>query len=179
MVADDTPQQTEPEKEPAGAEPSAAQNTSAGESENAEVPGSGQDKKDSSKAPEEKDSAKKSEEKKDEGKKKSEEKTITITYSAGFDLDGVAVMNTTLGINKVQTSALSLYPNPANHSAIVTFEAQSQRTSAILYDMTGRAVAAIPVEAGATTITLNTATLANGIYMLHMAGNVEKLVIRH
>ena len=103
----------------------------------------------------------------------------TITHSAGFDLDGVAVMNTALGIDEVQTSALSLYPNPANHSAIVTFTAQAQRTTAILYDMTGRAVAALPVEAGATTITLNTANLANGIYMLHMAGNVEKLVIRH
>ena len=103
----------------------------------------------------------------------------TITHSAGFDLDGVAVMNTTLGINKVQASALSLYPNPANPSAIVTFEAQAQPTTAILYDMTGRATTAIPVEAGATTITLNTATLADGIYMLHMAGNVEKLVVRH
>ena len=103
----------------------------------------------------------------------------TITYSAGFDLDGVAVMNTTLGINKVQASVLNFYPNPANHSAMVTFEAQAQRTTAILYDMAGRAVATIPVEAGATSITLNTANLANGIYMFHMAGSVEKLVIHH
>ena len=103
----------------------------------------------------------------------------TITHSAGFDLDGVAVMNTTLGINKVQASVLNFYPNPANHSAIATFEAQAQRTTAILYDMAGRAVATIPVEAGATSITLNTANLANGIYMFHMAGSVEKLVIRH
>ena len=103
----------------------------------------------------------------------------TITYSAGFDLDGVAVMNTTLGINKVQASILNFYPNPANHSAIATFEAQAQRTTAILYDMAGRAVATIPVEAGATSITLNTTNLANGIYMFHMAGSVEKLVIRH
>lgn len=103
----------------------------------------------------------------------------TVTYSAGFDLDGVAVMNDAVGIREVQSTALSLYPNPANHSAVVSFEAQAQRTTAILYDMTGRAVVSIPVEAGATTITLNTATLANGVYMFHMAGNVEKLVIRH
>ena len=62
---------------------------------------------------------------------------------------------------------------------IITFEAQSQRTTAALYDMTGRIVATIPVEAGATTITFNTTALANGVYMLHLAGNVEKLVIRH
>jgi hypothetical protein len=103
----------------------------------------------------------------------------TITHSAGFDLDGVAVMNTTLGIDEAQSTALSLFPNPANHSAIVTFEAQAQRTTAILYDMTGRTVATLPVEAGTTSIILNTAALANGIYMLHMAGNIEKLVVRH
>ena len=104
----------------------------------------------------------------------------TITYSAGFDLDGVAVLNyAELGIDEAQSATLNLYPNPANHSVIITFEAQSQRTTAALYDMTGRIVATIPVEAGATTITFNTTALANGVYMLHLAGNVEKLVIRH
>ena len=104
----------------------------------------------------------------------------TITYSAGFDLDGVAVLNDgTSGIEPVTNSALSLYPNPANHSVVITFEAQPQHTTATLYDMTGRTVATIPVEAGSTTITLNTTNLANGVYMLHLAGDVEKLVIRH
>ena len=104
----------------------------------------------------------------------------TITHSAGFDLDGVAVLNDgTTGINSVANNAVCLYPNPANHSVVATFEAQSKHTTIALYDMTGRIVATIPVEAGATTITLNTSNLANGVYMLHIAGNVEKLVIRH
>ena len=104
----------------------------------------------------------------------------TITYSAGFDLDGVAVLNDgTSGIDPVANNTLRLFPNPANHSVILSFDAQPQRTTATLYDMTGRTVATIPVEAGATTITLNTANLAKGVYMLHLAGNVEKLVIRH
>lgn len=104
----------------------------------------------------------------------------TITYSAGFDLDGVAVLNDgTSGIAPVTAHAMRLYPNPANHSTQVTFEAQAQRTTAVLYDMTGRTVATWTVEAGTTTLNINTATLTNGIYMLHMAGNIEKLVIRH
>ena len=104
----------------------------------------------------------------------------TITYSAGFDLDGVAVLNDgTSGIDPVANNTLRLFPNPANHSVVLSFDAQPQRTTAALYDMTGRTVATIPVEAGATTITLNTTNLAKGVYMLHLAGNVEKLVIRH
>jgi hypothetical protein len=103
----------------------------------------------------------------------------TITHSSGFDLDGVAVLNDMLSINEVQASALKLYPNPANNSTTISFEVQAQRTTAFLYDMTGRTVATFAIEAGTNTLNINTATLTNGIYMLHMAGNIEKLVIRH
>lgn len=103
----------------------------------------------------------------------------TITYSSGFDLDGVAVMNSTLGITEVQPQALSIYPNPANHSVVVSFEAKNQRTIATLYDMTGRTVATLPIEAGITTATLNTSALSGGIYMLQMDGKTVKMVVRH
>ena len=103
----------------------------------------------------------------------------TITYSAGFDLDGVAVMNTSLGIDHAQTAELSLYPNPANHSVTARFAAQTQHATATIYDMAGRVVVSLPVEAGSTSLTINTASLANGVYMLHLAGNNQKLVIRH
>ncbi len=103
----------------------------------------------------------------------------TITYSAGFDLDGVAVMNTSLGIDHAQTAELSLYPNPANHSVTARFAAQTQHATATIYDMAGRVVVSLPVEAGSTSLTISTASLANGVYMLHLAGNNQKLVIRH
>ena len=103
----------------------------------------------------------------------------TITHSSGFDLDGVAVMNSTLGIAEVQPQELSIYPNPANHSVVVSFEAKNQRTIATLYDMTGRTVATLPIEAGATTATLNTSALSGGIYMLQMDGKTVKMVVRH
>ncbi|MBO4599596.1 MAG: T9SS type A sorting domain-containing protein [Bacteroidales bacterium] len=103
----------------------------------------------------------------------------TITYSAGFDLDGVAVMNTAVGIDELKTTTLRLYPNPANTSVSLTFEALPTRCLTTLYDMAGRKVASYPVEAGATTLHISTATLSDGVYMLSLLGNIEKLVVRH
>ena len=103
----------------------------------------------------------------------------TITYSAGFDLDGVAVMNDVLGIHKAETTALKMYPNPANGNVRLTFEAQASRSEVVVYDMAGRKVVAMPVEAGMNAISLNTAALADGVYMVRMGASVEKLVVRH
>ena len=88
-------------------------------------------------------------------------------------------MNTSLGIDPAQSTELSLYPNPANHSVTVRFAAQTRHTTATIYDMAGRVVVNLPVEAGSTSLTINTSSLANGVYMLHLAGNNQKLVIRH
>ena len=103
----------------------------------------------------------------------------TITHSAGFDLDGVAVMNDVLSIHKAEATALRMYPNPANGNVRLTFEAQASRSEVVVYDMAGRKVAAIPVEAGVNAISLNTAALADGVYMVRMGNGVEKLVVRH
>ena len=59
------------------------------------------------------------------------------------------------------------------------FEAQASRSEVVVYDMAGRKVAAIPVEAGANAISINTAALADGVYMVRMGTGVEKLVVRH
>ena len=103
----------------------------------------------------------------------------TITHSAGFDLDGVAVMNDVLSIHKAEATALRMYPNPANGNVRLTFEAQASRSEVVVYDMAGRKVVAMPVEAGVNAISLNTAALADGVYMVRMGTGVEKLVVRH
>ncbi len=103
----------------------------------------------------------------------------TITYSAGFDLDGVAVLNEMLGIHNAEATALRMYPNPANGNVRLTFEAQASRSEVVVYDMAGRKVMAMPVEAGVNAISLNTAALADGVYMVRMGTGVEKLVVRH
>ena len=103
----------------------------------------------------------------------------TITHSAGFDLDGVAVLNEMLGIHNAEATALRMYPNPANGNVRLTFEAQATRSEVVVYDMAGRKVVAMPVEAGVNAISLNTAALADGVYMVRMGTSVEKLVVRH
>ena len=103
----------------------------------------------------------------------------TITHSAGFDLDGVAVLNEMLGIHNAEATALRMYPNPANGNVRLTFEAQATRSEVVVYDMAGRKVVAMPVEAGVNAISLNTAALADGVYMVRMGTGVEKLVVRH
>ena len=103
----------------------------------------------------------------------------TITHSAGFDLDGVAVLNEMLGIHNAEATALRMYPNPANGNVRLTFEAQATRSEVVVYDMAGRKVVAMPVEAGVNAISLNTAALADGVYMVRMGNGVEKLVVRH
>ena len=104
----------------------------------------------------------------------------TVSYSGGFDLEGVCVLNQNItGIEEVSESSMKLYPNPANNRARLTIAPQANRNEAVLYDVTGRKVVAYTVEAGATGIELNTSTLANGVYMLRLGSEVMKLIVKH
>ncbi len=99
----------------------------------------------------------------------------TITYSAGFDLDGIAVLNQKterieLAENGVQ---MSVYPNPATDRICVTLE-NLENIDATLFDMSGRAVKTLTLRNGDNTIDIS--TLQNGIYLIRVAGSVTKIV---
>ena len=99
----------------------------------------------------------------------------TITYSAGFDLDGIAVLNQKterieLAENGVQ---MSVYPNPATDRICVTLE-NLESIDATLFDMSGRAVKTLTLRNGDNTIDIS--TLQNGIYLIRVAGSVTKIV---
>ena len=99
----------------------------------------------------------------------------TITYSAGFDLDGIAVLNQKterieLAENGVQ---MSVYPNPATDRICVTLE-NLENIDATLFDMSGRAVKTLMLRNGDNTIDIS--TLQNGIYLIRVAGSVTKIV---
>ena len=99
----------------------------------------------------------------------------TVSYSAGFDLDGVAVLNAnTVGIDNADATALRLYPNPADSRVLLTGAGDAD---AILYDMTGRQVLATHLRGGRAEI--NTAALPAGVYMLRLGVHTQKLVIKH
>ena len=88
----------------------------------------------------------------------------TNSYSSGFDLDGVAVLHQVgEGIDDVISSEVSVYPNPVVDYLTIKGAAGSE---AVLYDMMGRQLASWTITGDLQQ--LNTAALAQGIYMLRV-----------
>ena len=104
----------------------------------------------------------------------------TISYSGGFDLDGICVLNQGgEGIDGVETASLQVYPNPANSHVTVRCQPQGQASEAVLYDMSGRAVYSTPLAAETSQLQIATAQLPSGVYMLRIGTDVVKVVVRH
>ena len=97
----------------------------------------------------------------------------TNSYSAGFDLDGIAVINQQGEGIEVSTldNILSIYPNPV--SDIMNICADEEMT-ALLYDMSGRCVMTITLHAGLNSISLS--HISNGIYILRTPAGMQKVV---
>ena len=87
-------------------------------------------------------------------------------------------MNQKLGIDNLEATAINLYPNPARGQVSITLKAEAAGV-VTLYDMTGRQVLTIPVQAGASTVSINTSSMPDGVYMVRLGTSVEKLVVRH
>ena len=96
----------------------------------------------------------------------------TISYSAGFDLDGVAVLHEgTVGVDDVALAEVSLYPNPVSDLLTISGAAGSE---ASLYDMTGRLMGSWQVSSDSWQ--LGTADLKSGVYMLRVGENTYRIV---
>lgn len=104
----------------------------------------------------------------------------TVTYSSGFDLDGVAVLhNSTEGIEEAESAQMTVYPNPANDRMMVCCIPQGTERQVVLFDMSGRNVMSLVLDANASNITITTSDLNAGVYMLRIGTDVMKVVIRH
>ena len=103
----------------------------------------------------------------------------TNSHSAGFDLDGVAVLNSANSIAEADAAHMEVYPNPVDSRLQIVLSAPAAHSEAALYDMTGRKVSCQPVEAGTTRLTIATGTLPCGIYMLRLGEQTRKIIIRH
>ena len=98
----------------------------------------------------------------------------TISYSAGFDLDGVAVLHQgTEGIDDVTAAEVSVYPNPVVDRLTISGAAGSE---AVLYDMTGRQLASWQIVSDRQQV--DTESLKAGIYLLRIGSTSQKVVKR-
>ncbi|MBQ8704452.1 MAG: T9SS type A sorting domain-containing protein [Bacteroidales bacterium] len=96
----------------------------------------------------------------------------TTSYSAGFDLDGVAVLHEgTVGVDEVALAGVSLYPNPVSDRLTIS---GAEGSEAALYDMTGRLMGSWQVTADSWQ--LGTSDLKAGVYMLRVGGNTYRIV---
>ena len=96
----------------------------------------------------------------------------TISYSAGFDLDGVAVMNQKgNGIEETEETFVSVYPNPVANMMNIT---ASEEMTALLFDMSGRCIMTIQLHNGNNSISMD--GISNGVYLLRTAAGVQKVV---
>ncbi|MBQ9473039.1 MAG: T9SS type A sorting domain-containing protein [Bacteroidales bacterium] len=103
----------------------------------------------------------------------------TVSYSSGFDLDGVGVINPkSEGIDASDEQAVAVYPNPAN-SYVTVMAGAASGSQATLYDMTGRVVASQSLSAGQREVRISTQSLPDGVYMLRIGELNAKIVVAH
>lgn len=104
----------------------------------------------------------------------------TNSYSGGFDLDGVAVMNWNhaepQGIDDAVASSLQLFPNPANSQVECTVEGDGQHLL-VLYSTTGQMLHQQTFSG--RHITLGTSSLADGMYILRIDGKAQRIAVHH
>nr|MCR5191809.1 T9SS type A sorting domain-containing protein [Bacteroidales bacterium] len=98
----------------------------------------------------------------------------TVSYSAGFDLDGVGVINQKgEGVEIADATLISVYPNPATERVNIVVGNVNGEV-ATLYDVTGNVVMKIALQEGVNTIDVS--NVAKGVYMLRACGTAQKIV---
>ena len=94
--------------------------------------------------------------------------TVTATKQNYHIYQGnIQVANGALGIDDLEINALSVYPNPADDQLHIAFKASAENSDITLFDLTGKVIRKIQVNAsGATNTILETEGIAPGIYQI-------------
>ncbi len=104
----------------------------------------------------------------------------TTSYSGGFDLDAVAVLNWSnaapQGIDRTVAEGLRAYPNPASSQVTCPAEGDGQHLLS-LYTANGQLLLQHTFYGRQTT--LNTSAFPNGLYILRIDGKGQKLTIKN
>ena len=94
------------------------------------------------------------------------------SYSYVYTMDIVPVsVPQTEGIDNTESVSLSVYPNPTTN--MVTVSGIEGSSTAMLFDMRGSLVATFAIN-GVTRLDLS--RISNGVYMLHVADSVVKII---
>lgn len=95
----------------------------------------------------------------------------TITpYTGGYIISDfkIGTFITTSNRNTVDNNKLNVYPNPAKDVLNVSYEA-ANGADVTLTDMMGNKVLAASANAGTTQLSMNTAGLQTGMYILNIS----------
>ena len=82
----------------------------------------------------------------------------------------------------VLTSAVQVYPNPANDRFVIRAAGISEKTQVQVYGMNGRVVS-VPTTRSANEVRFQTGSLAEGVYVVRMQSetgiSVHRIVVKH
>jgi len=91
----------------------------------------------------------------------------------------------TVGLDETPTAGTtSVYPNPANASATITFASKHEAFTLEILDLMGRLAASAHIPADAAEFVINTADLTEGSYLLKLSGNkgpadMQRIIVLH
>ncbi len=115
----------------------------------------------------------------------------TTTYRTGTLCNAIARVapgsqptKPTESEDELKGHKISVHPNPANHEVIVETPWRAEHdTQVVLYDMMGRVSGSGILKKGEWTVTISTAEVANGMYVVRIGtgneANAEKVIIEH
>ena len=112
----------------------------------------------------------------------------TLSFSAGFDLDAVAVLAESFDPDPDPASIRSpkhsviknVYPNPASDYVTVSLNPanlQSGSQTIYIYDISGRCLVERVVPASSSSVSISTERLRNGVYIVKTSGETVRLMI--
>lgn len=116
--------------------------------------------------------------------------TVTLTATAGSCADIITISLNSVAVNEIEVKAFSetvLFPNPANQAATVEVEMNTEGDLKVeVMDLTGKIILSenrTGVYNGKQTITVSTAEMENGIYLVLVrsgnTGKMLKMIVQH
>jgi hypothetical protein len=110
--------------------------------------------------------------------------SATIKVYVSAPCSDTATLSASVGISYPESlvSGIRIYPVPASDYFVISVSGTQQNVTADLLDITGRAVKSLFTRKAAGNYTINTAGIANGIYLVRITDEIgltqiERIII--